>query len=197
MKYVSIDIETTGLSHDCDIIQFAAVIDDLNNPAPLDELPKLNVYFLKNNYLGEPFALSMHGEIFKKISYAKKNKIENDDDSYYVQIEDLPSIFRNFLTNNGISEDLRTGNIVITVAGKNVSGFDVPFLNSKIKDWDGIYMRHRALDPAILYFDPIEDKELPDTAKCMIRAGLKGVVAHTALEDALVVVELLRNKFTM
>jgi len=198
MKYLSIDIETSGLDIDkCDIIQFAAVIDDLDNPQPLKELPKLNVYFLKNFYRGEPIALSMHSKIFEKIANAKKNEIEYDEveEAYYIEIKYLTSLLRNFLTKNGISEDYQTGSIVVNVAGKNVSGFDIPFLNAKIKDWDHIYFRTRTMDPAILYFDPQKDKEMPNMATCMNRARIEGKVSHTALEDALTVIELIRNKF--
>jgi len=47
----------------------------------------------------------------------------------------------------------------------------------------------------MFYFDPFVDDEVPNTEKCMERAGIKGNVAHTALEDALVVVELIRKHF--
>jgi hypothetical protein len=194
MKYISLDIETCGISLDTDIIQFAAVIDDLNDPLPIEELPKLNVYFLKDFYIGEPIALGMHSKIFEKIAHAKKNKIEFDEDSHYTDIQNLPYILRNFLTKNGINEDLRNGNIVVNVAGKNVGGFDMPFLKSKIKNWEGIYFRHRTIDPSILYFDLTLDREIPDTATCMKRANLLGPVAHTALEDAIVIVKLIRGK---
>jgi DNA polymerase III epsilon subunit-like protein len=46
-----------------------------------------------------------------------------------------------------------------------------------------------------LYFDLENDDSLPDMKTCMQRAGIDGEVAHTAMEDALVVVKLLRNKF--
>ena len=37
MLYCSIDIETTGLNpKTCDIVQFAAVLDNLADPQPLD-----------------------------------------------------------------------------------------------------------------------------------------------------------------
>jgi DNA polymerase III epsilon subunit-like protein len=198
MKYVSIDIETTGLDFQkCDIIQFAAVIDDLSEREPIKELPKLNVYFTKDHYVGEPIALSMHSDIFKKIALARKNKVEYDEvsESHFANIEDLPSIFRNFLTKNGIEENIRTGAIVINVAGKNIGGFDIPFLKEKIKDWEQVYFRQRVLDPSILYMNIETDKEIPDSKTCMERAGIKGAVSHTALEDAMVIVELIRYKF--
>ena len=51
MKYVSIDIETTGLHEDeCDIIEFGAVIDDLRVMAPISKLPVFHCYFIKEFY---------------------------------------------------------------------------------------------------------------------------------------------------
>ena len=79
-------------------------------------------------------------------------------------------------------------------AGKNVAGFDMRFLNTKIKNWGQISFLSRTLDPAVLYLDYKNDKELPDLKTCMDRANIGGEVSHTALEDALVVVKLLRHK---
>jgi DNA polymerase III alpha subunit (gram-positive type) len=53
MLYCSLDIETTGLNpKTCDIIQFAAVLDDLSNPQPLEKLPRFNTFFTKSTYQG-------------------------------------------------------------------------------------------------------------------------------------------------
>jgi DNA polymerase III epsilon subunit-like protein len=38
------------------------------------------------------------------------------------------------------------------------------------------------------------DDKLPDMKKCMVRAGLDGEVPHTAYDDALIVLKLLRHK---
>ena len=41
MLYCSIDIETTGLDPEtCDIIQFAAVLDNLADPQPLENVSR-------------------------------------------------------------------------------------------------------------------------------------------------------------
>jgi len=194
MRYVSIDVESTGLNREnCDIIQFAAVIDDILNPLPIDELPKFQAYFYKPLYSGEPYALSMHGEIFRKIDKAHRENIEeNELGERFMDIQDLPNAFRNFLVKNNFKEDSKR-RIHITVAGKNVGSFDIPFLKEKIKDWNNIVIRHRNIDPAVLYYKQ-GDISLPDTKLCMERAGLSGEVTHTALEDAIVVVKLIRRK---
>jgi DNA polymerase III epsilon subunit-like protein len=197
MKFASIDIETTGLSQEnSDILQFAVVLDDLKNPKPLEELPRFQAIFMQDNYKGNPFALSMHSEIFKKIDMAKKKNLEYcpDQDIHFMPIDHLPTALTAFFLKNGYNQNDKNGNIYINPAGKNLSSFDIPFLKSKIKDWGSIYFLNRSIDPAILYFDLENDNSLPDMKKCMERAGIAGEVAHTALEDALVVIKLLRHK---
>lgn len=171
------------------------MIDDLSNPKPLDELPKFQTHFTQATYRGEPYALGMHPQIFKKIAYAQRSKIEeNEFGDRFMNILDLPYALKNFLTQNNVPQDPKTGRIKITVAGKNVSTFDLPFLNKKLKNkWGDIRILHRVMDPAILYYQP-GDATLPDAATCMERAGIAGEVAHTALEDALMVVKLIRHK---
>lgn len=196
MKYISLDIESCGLNpKNCDILQFAAVIDDLSDPLPIEELPKFQTYFIQETYKGEPYALGMHPQIFKKIANAQRNRIEeNEFGERFMNILDLPSALKYFLQKNGVPENPRTGKIRITVAGKNVGMFDLPFLNEKLKNgWGDITILHRVIDPAILYYLP-GDKNLPDSATCLERAGMAGEVAHTALEDAIMVVKLIRNK---
>jgi hypothetical protein len=198
MKYLSIDIETTGLNpKTCDILQFAAVLEDTSNPKPLEDLPRFEAIFIQDSYKGDPFALSMHSEIFKKIAIARKKNLEYcpDNNIHFMIIDFLPTALASFLLKNDCSFREKNSNIYINIAGKNVSSFDIPFLNAKMKDWGGIRFLNRSIDPAILYFDLENDDSLPDMKTCMQRAGIDGEVAHTAMEDALVVVKLLRNKF--
>ena len=55
MRYVSIDLETTGLDAiNNDIIEFGAVLDDLADMKPLEELPRFHAYICKEEYRGQP-----------------------------------------------------------------------------------------------------------------------------------------------
>lgn len=196
MRYCSIDIETTGLDPaKCDILQFAAVLDDLNDPKPISKLPSFTAYFTKKEPLvGDPFALSMHPEILRKIADAQKNKLEqNEQGEWFMPIEQLPCALMAFLLKNNYERD-KKGIIRVNVAGKNVASFDMQFLKAKIEKWWPISFFQRTIDPAILYWDAKRDEQLPDLKTCMERARIKGEVTHTALEDALVVVKLLRHK---
>lgn len=76
MKYVSIDIETTGLNPEkCQVLQIGAVIEDTSNPLPFEELPKFNCIVEHDDYLGQPTALKMNSWIFEILSGLEgKNK---------------------------------------------------------------------------------------------------------------------------
>jgi DNA polymerase III epsilon subunit-like protein len=197
MKYVSVDIETTGLNHEkCTILEFAAVVDDLNLQEPIEKLPKFQTYVRQEYYSGEPYALAMHCEKFQKISNWRANGID------VCYPETLIKKFHTFLITFGYQETGRThsslkdGYIKINVAGKNFANFDNRFIE-KLPDYDKmIKVGHRILDPVMLYFDPKKDIDhLPSMAECMERAGISGEVPHSALEDAVLVVRLLRHKF--
>ena len=104
MIYCSIDIETTGLDIEhCDIIEFAAVIDDLTDRKPLEELPRFHAYIAKRSLKGEPYALSMHQNIFRKIAEADFKTIDqegcwiSEGNERYMRIDQLPLYFKWFL----------------------------------------------------------------------------------------------------
>src|SRR5690606_33591633 len=79
-----------------------------------------------------------------------------------------------------------------TAAGKNFASFDRQFL-MRLPGMPDKVFKHRTIDPAVLYWHPDEDHELPNTATCMFRAGLDPIVKHRALADARSVVDLVRR----
>ena len=189
MKYVSIDLETTGLSpENCDIVEFGAVIDDLSNPVQIENLTKFHCYVLppeNNSYRGEPYALSMHREIFLRI--AERNKEENKK-YHFVSPSKLGYRFSLFLLANGFEK--KDDQVSINVAGKNFSSFDARFLD-KTDFRKHVNVRSRVLDPSILFWTP-GDETLPSMSVCKKRMGEGDNIAHTALEDAIDVIKLLR-----
>jgi hypothetical protein len=158
MKYVSIDIETTGLNHDiCNIIEFAAIADDLKLQLPIENLPTFQTYILQDHYIGEPFALGMHAEIFKKLGNWKKAGIN------VCTTADLLPRFHTFLTTS-CGYYTNDGAIKINVAGKNFGNFDSKFLEKLPHHTMLVKFNHRILDPAMLYLDLDKDTEtLPST----------------------------------
>jgi len=181
-KYVSIDIETTGLNPEhCQILEIGAVIDD--GTAPIEDCPTFHCYIDHSLLLGESYALSMHPTILRRIA-------TKEEGYTYLQSWEVATRFCDFLKEHGLDPE----NEKVFVAGKNYASFDARFL-AKLTNWDKhIKTHHRILDPAALYWQPETDgARLPDTKTCMDRAGIPGEVAHTAVEDAIVVVRLIRQ----
>lgn len=179
--YVSIDIATTGLNpENCQVLEIGAVIDD--GVTPIEDCPTFHCYVDHNLILGEPFAVSMHPTILRRIA-------THEEGYTYLQSWEVSTRFRDFLKAHGLDPE----NEKIVVAGKNFASFDARFLR-ELTGWEKyIKVRHRILDPAALYWQPeIDGVELPDTMTCMRRAGISGEVAHTAVEDATMVVRLIR-----
>lgn len=177
-RYVSIDIETTGLNPKTDqVLEVGAVIDD--GITPVDELPKFHCYVKHHFISGHPRALSMNAEIIRRIDDGGENVIEE----HYIATK-----FAEWLTANGVDPKK------FTAAGKNFAGFDRPFLDQQLTGWKPkITPRHRVIDPALMYWRPeIDGFKLPDTQTCLDRADFDKKVQHTALEDATDVVRLIR-----
>jgi hypothetical protein len=67
VRYLSIDIETTGLDErNCQTLQFAAVYDDTSKI--LAEAPTINLLIKHELYSGEPFALALNRDIFETLA---------------------------------------------------------------------------------------------------------------------------------
>jgi oligoribonuclease len=205
MRYISIDLETTGLDPStCQIIEFGAVLEDTNNVLPIDELPTFHAYVKpKNGHLsGNIFALNMNGGIIEKL----KNEHTLKDQYNFVDIDNLAEDFMFWLHMQGfeiksnyelkyIDGTTQRYTETLNVAGKNFSVFDKRFLDLVPKFNDLIRIRHRVLDPAMLYFDPIHDEMLPNLKTCKERAGIEGEVAHLAVSDCIDVIMLIRKHY--
>ena len=182
MPYVSIDLETTGLDEDtCQILEIGAVYDDWTKP--LTELPIYHRYVVHPFYRGQPYALALNSKILKRLS--------GDLDQFCLPPEGIAEDFAIWLDKCGWRGG-PDGDSRLTPAGKNFASFDKPFLKKLPGFTKVVKLAHRVLDPAIYYWRPLDDDKLPDTKTCLERAGLTGEVAHTAVEDALAVVKLIR-----
>lgn len=180
MKYISVDIETTGLNPDyCDVIEFGAVLDDL--VSPLHSLPQFHCYVTKpmNRYQGEPYALWMNANILKRIA-------DREAGYSYIPGELLDEVFAEWIKEQGLEEP-------VVIAGKNFANFDLLFLR-KLGFGTHFKMRHRILDPGCMYMDFSLDNQPPSLETCLERAGMPKRVSHTAIEDALDVIRCIRYK---
>ena len=203
MKYVSIDIETTGLDPEtCQILQIGAVIEDTNDVKPLDQLPKFMCILEHEKYSGQPTALSMNSWIFTAL--AGMEGLSKDDRIDYRKKNDIipaslaPKAFQMWLLQNGFGLE-KMGAVKINAAGKNFATFDKIFLQ-KLPGWgSAVQIRQRVIDPAILCTNWLGDDSLPNLTACLKRLDLDGEVTHDACQDALDVVRVIRaatNNYT-
>lgn len=185
-KFVSIDIETTGLDTEkCQIIEIGAVIDDWLDP--IHQPPTFHCYVKQHMYVGEPYAMSMHSEIFRRIA------TQEDGYNYWYPSEAAGQLGR-WMEENGayqIDPTKPDREARAVVAGKNFGTFDDRFLRRLPHFDEWVKYHHRLIDPAMLFWNPLTDTVPPSLKVCMERAGLEGEVAHTALDDALVVAKLI------
>ena len=195
--YVSIDTETTGLDPEtCQILEVGAVIDDWTTPFAL--LPKFRCYVNNGAIAGQPYALSMHPKILRAIATGRTefSGHQHNENGGWREDEEVPIyhagrvayIFEEWLRSNRLQPSSKK----LTVAGKNYGAFDHQFLKRLPQFTEYIKMQHRFIDPGNLYYDPSIDDGPPDTKECMVRAGIEGEVSHTAVEDAMTVVKLIR-----
>lgn len=171
MKYkpfLSLDIETTGLDPHSQILQLAAVYV---SPNQNNKEFKCNIKYSK--IIGEPFALKMNAKLIEQMTIK---------DNGALTLEEAIQQFNIFLT-----ECELIGRI--TVAGKNVAGFDIPIL--KNNGFDTSRFSHRVIDVGSLYFNDFG--YVPTLTEINKLLG-RNEVAHTALEDCYDVVISILEK---
>lgn len=173
-KYLSLDIETTGLNKEKSlIIQLAArvVNEDLTVSEPF------NILINHEEIIGEPFALGLNGWIFKEIT--SKNC------SYKVAHNNLTAtiMFDEWINNHFNSKEK------ITVAGKNAATFDLPFL--KHYGFNTGRFSHRVIDVGSMYLENFGYvPNLDEINKLLDRKS----VTHNALDDVDDVIYAINNK---
>lgn len=194
MKYVSIDIETTGLDEEKhQIIEFAAIIEDSSKHLTFQEIPKFRRIVLnaEGMYNFSSYACNMNKRIIEIISIIENGgkyqplDLFNLDDTFCYDYQ-LSEEFSNFLD----AHQIRTENV--NAAGKNFKGFDQKFLSKLMGFNRRIKFNYRGLDPGTIFIDWDNDSSVPNTEKCKQRAGFTKEVTHEALQDAWDVIQLLR-----
>ena len=178
LKYVSIDIEGTGLDPDyCQVLELGAVIEDW--VSPVDKLPVFRRVLKYDRVQGEPVGMSMNAKLLKQMA---EGGIPSDE---LCSPMNLGWQFARWLESNGIDPKH------VQAAGKNFAGCDAQFLK-RVPDFsNSVVFNHRTIDPCMSFWQA-DDENLPDSKTCMKRAGIDGKVAHTAVEDALAVIKMMR-----
>lgn len=225
MKYLSIDIETTGLNpENHQILSVGVVVEDTTKKLPFNEIPKFHCAIVLEEITGELFALNLNKDLIQTINSwtlcdeLGKKEIENKTGMIFCKKDEvvqhlfrflfrnnvLDSSLYNFSINNvievieGVSYPVLKSNITkshLTVAGKNFATFDKLFLE-QLPRWQQVFkIRQRIIDPTILFTDWVNDESLPNLKTCKERAKIVGEVSHNAVEDAWDVVELMRTQY--
>jgi len=222
MKYVSIDIETSGLDPERNqILSIGAIIEDTEKKLPFDELPKFHVGILRQEITGSLFAINLNRDLIETLvqyqtaeSQDEKNDLVHMTGMQFLKEEDVVEAFHDFLYENGLSSvnslehhmkvvngksypalTSRMTPAQINVAGKNFGTFDKLFLERLPRWKQAIRIRQRIIDPSVIFTDWKEDSSLPSLNQCKQRAKIDGEVTHNALEDAWDVIALLRTQY--
>lgn len=179
MKYISLDVETTGLRPNYDqLLQVAMVVEDTElSGIPVEQLPYFCVIVKHEEIRGQLYALGLNGWILDLIS----GRTGAGSPHPILEQEEMFDAANEFL-------DRHFGNSGrINVAGKNAAGFDIRFLPTGISD----RFRHRVIDPGSVFVDW--------SANCLPSLGDligESVVSHDALEDARDVITCLRRSYS-
>lgn len=223
MKFVTIDIETTGVPgkdghiEDLQILEFGAIIEDTNNPLAYDDIPKFNKIIRHNTYSGGAFAINMNARIFeilaKRETFRGEQQKAYDKENEIIKLDDLAKDFYDFLfphfgnlggeSGDGFTKALSDANkyaqapLTITPAGKNFDSFDRKFIDL-IPKWNNyVRLRHRTIDPTTPYIDWHNDEQPPGLGDCLSRAGIIKQVTHCAVEDCWDTLEVIRKEYNV
>lgn len=199
MKYVVIDVETSGTDPDhCQILEIGAVIEDTANILPIEEIPKFKCIINHPYYLGNAFAINMNARIFDILA----DKSKHSEHSVVVPAQ-VTQLFCLWIQNEYFGKSLSPSHYTqgleleepINIAGKNFGVFDKLFLD-KLPNWQQtIKCNRRFIDPAVLFVDWKHDVALPDLNQCLERANIERKVTHNALEDSIDTLLCLRAKY--
>lgn len=183
MKYFSLDMETTTVDYDernhTNIIGVSIVFEDTQTPKPLVELPHFTCLINQGVFKGGAYALSMNAAFLKMIAESSRKTPKYP---VYTPLE-WQARFALFVKQY-------SGGKKLSVAGKNVAGFDFSFLPTPLKN----LFASRAIDVGQAFMSWSED-EIPNMQKCMDLAGVQSQVTHDMYLDALDNIACLRTKY--
>ena len=182
MKLLSIDIETTGLDpRTCSVLEIGAVVFDpqpvIQGGDPAKRRWQTFEYLLKHTRVqGEAYALGMNADILKEITGQKRTHIPIGN------VTEVITNFRGFLLDNIAAGEK------YTIVGKNYDAFDAHFLD-RLPGWSQRILplcERRTIDLGSLCFCA-EDGKVLNLDGCLAKLGIRGMVTHRALDDAMAV----------
>ena len=190
MKYVSIDIETTGLDKEQDqILQIALVVEDTETATevPIIELPHWQCLIKHERISGNLVALRMNAEIIEALSYYKEGEAELRGAPIAVYGSTHTATW-DALSFVGKHHPLSQRKYI--AAGKNAAGFDLPFIGGEFQKW----FHHRVIDAGSVALGASAElwkEDAPPSLSNLLPVGT--CVEHDALSDARDVVRAIRT----
>lgn len=216
LPFVSIDIETTGTDFEKhQILQVAAIFHNGKWNLDRSQMPYINfkLYYDPNKYsiTGNAFALTMQKnyEMIKEAAGLKKTdvlmqsyhptkKLKSviERNEGWVLYEDAPKLIAEFLSNCKKENDdyyqhFNEKKQALTLCGKNLSSFDLPFLKTQLSpldmERDGLNeilsrgIKHRYQDVGNMYYSLFGVVPSLDQVNKM---NDRTTVSHDALDDA-------------
>ncbi len=193
MKYLSFDIEATGLeAHDL-IIEFAMIPFDSHSKTFETNLQKH--YYIQCPSFEElypkldPWVRENNKELIIKANKEGLSlpEFKNDFEKHL-----LSEDFKNYFKDTPLKE--KNGVKPVILFGKSLNAIDLPFLNRDLGfEFMRKYFHHQVLDLSSVVMALIDKKELPE--ECLSGSKLMkhfqmGDVCHTALEDAIHTAEM-------
>lgn len=178
MRYLSIDLEATGLNEDCLIIEVGLVPFDtatrtietklashfyVHCPSFEELKPKLDPWVIEHN----------------KILIEKAHLLGKSNTEFKHHMTD-------YLESNEIKNYFQVARV--TLFGKSMNAIDLPFLTRDLGwEWVRKYFHHRVFDFSSYCYGLIDMGILPhghDSGSVLMNYLNMGEVSHTALEDA-------------
>jgi len=178
LKYLSFDLEATGLDENCLIIEFAMV--------PFDAKEKtINNDLQYETYISCPSFESLKSSLNPWVRENNEELIKKAH-AQGIALEVFKKEFETYLT----SEKVKTyfNNEKIVLFGKSMNAIDLPFLNRDL-GWEFMrkYFSHRQLDFSSVCYHAIDKgilKPGDESGSALMNRFQMGDVAHTALADA-------------
>ena len=197
MKYLSLDLETTGTNpNKHKILQIGCVFEDTYYMKPIHQLPALDIIINNKNISGNVGALSMNANLIKIINEGKDSRLMTE--------EDAKKAFVGFLIANGFPPGTHDKPTKITCCGKNFSSFDLQFLKIFFNTQHNTFnvnekfytFSHKNIDIGSRMIDFNQDEEIPGTIDCAKRADIENPsYTHDAVDDAKLMIEILRTTY--
>jgi oligoribonuclease len=179
MRYLALDIETTGLDplkHS--ILEVAFVEEDTLYPeVSVEDLSYTRWIIKPTDACWNDYAMDMHwhGGLLHE---AKRRGLSRPQAA-----ESILSFLRYYKDRRGIGK--------IVLAGKNVAGFDIPFLRNFVGAELDDLIDYRTIDPGSMFLS-LGDGKPPSLSTILQHIGCHKDVAHKAVGDARDVIRCVR-----